>query len=274
MLTPSIPKRFRFTINRLFVAGRKIAGAEALARWQQPMHFFIAGYFIPLADRPGYHAADGRYRQEIYRSRSWLRQRPEVHISISLSVFVMTRPHPTGGVRPLPADRCWYNSRPKSPSAGLSARETTMPVIAHYRQAGHRISIDDLHSYPAWAICRNWTSDARKSIDLLSDALASNRLLTPHIIRNDKALNLATVTEGWSRKPARLCANMAFSTPGGFTAKRCQKAVHSVGKGIALYAWRRVLSRNVRGRYFGWDLITCITVSPLALRLIRLFHRW
>nr|VXZ87888.1 Uncharacterized membrane protein YjcC [Klebsiella pneumoniae] len=107
-----------------------------------------------------------------------------------------------------------------------------MPVIAHYRQAGHRISIDDFGTgYSSLSYLQKLDVDTLKIDKSFVDTL-EYRPLTPHIIEMAKALNLATVAEGWKPKASATgCASMAFSTPrGGFTAKRCQRAVHSVGR--------------------------------------------
>nr|MDQ6120049.1 EAL domain-containing protein [Klebsiella pneumoniae subsp. pneumoniae] len=107
----------------------------------------MAGYFYSSgrADRADY-AVDGRYRQEnFYRSRSWLRQRPEVHISINLSVDDLRSPtlptllHDQLQHWGIAAEQIILEITER----GFVDPETTMPVIAHYRQAGHRISIDD-----------------------------------------------------------------------------------------------------------------------------------
>lgn len=125
----------------------KIAGAEALARWQQPDGTFYRRIFYSSgrADR-AHHAADGRYRQENFADLGpWLRQRPEVHISINLSVDDLRSPtlpmllHDQLQHWGIAAEQIILEITER----GFVDPETTMPVIAHYRQAGHRISIDD-----------------------------------------------------------------------------------------------------------------------------------
>ena len=109
-----------------FVAGRENCrgggpGPLAAARW----HFLSPDIFIPRRADRAHHAADGRYRQENFcRSGPWLRQRPEVHISINLSVDDLRSPTlPTLLHNQLqhwgsPPNR----SSLKSPSAVLSTR--------------------------------------------------------------------------------------------------------------------------------------------------------
>lgn len=71
-----------------------------------------------------------------------------------------------------------------------------MPVIAHYRQAGHRISIDDFGTgYSSLSYLQKLDVDTLKIDKSFVDTL-EYRPLTPHIIEMAKALNLATVAEG------------------------------------------------------------------------------
>lgn len=109
-----------------------------------------------------------------------------------------------------------------------------MPVIAHYRQAGHRISIDDFGTgYSSLSYLQKLDVDTLKIDKSFVDTL-EYRPLTPHIIEMAKALNLATVAEGWKPKASATgCASTAFSTPvGGCTAKRCQKSSSFCGQSI------------------------------------------
>ncbi|MCS6090691.1 EAL domain-containing protein [Klebsiella pneumoniae subsp. pneumoniae] len=179
----------------------KIAGAEALARWQQPDGtFFIAGYLYSpgRADR-AHHAADGRYRQENFADLGpWLRQRPEVHISINLSVDDLRSPtlptllHNQLQHWGIAAEQIILEITER----GFVDPETTMPVIAHYRQAGHRISIDDFGTgYSSLSYLQKLDVDTLKIDKSFVDTL-EYRPLTPHIIEMAKALNLATVAEG------------------------------------------------------------------------------
>ncbi|MBS4953735.1 MAG: EAL domain-containing protein [Klebsiella pneumoniae] len=148
----------------------KIAGAEALARWQQPDGTFLSpDIFIPLAEQTGLitQLTEDIVRKIFADLGPWLRQRPEVHISINLSV-----------------DDLFVDP------------ETTMPVIAHYRQAGHRISIDDFGTgYSSLSYLQKLDVDTLKIDKSFVDTL-EYRPLTPHIIEMAKALNLATVAEG------------------------------------------------------------------------------
>lgn len=115
---------------------------------------------------------------------------------------------------------------------GFVDPETTMPVIAHYRQAGHRISIDDFGTgYSSLSYLQKLDVDTLKIDKSFVDTL-EYRPLTPHIIEMAKALNLATVAEGWKPKASATgCASMAFSTPvGALQQSAAKRAVHSVGR--------------------------------------------
>ncbi len=107
-----------------------------------------------------------------------------------------------------------------------------MPVIAHYRQAGHRISIDDFGTgYSSLSYLQKLDVDTLKIDKSFVDTL-EYRPLTPHIIEMAKALNLATVAEGVEPKASATgCASMAFGTPGvAFQQSAAKRAVHSVGR--------------------------------------------
>ena len=73
----------------------KIVGAEALARWRQPDGSFLSpDIFIPLAEQTGLIT---RLTEDIVRKifadlGNWLRRRPEIHISINLSVDDLRSP--------------------------------------------------------------------------------------------------------------------------------------------------------------------------------------
>ena len=126
----------------------KIAGAEPLARWQQPDGTFLSpDIFIPQAEQTGLitQLTEDIVRKIFTDLGPRLRQRPEVHISINLSVDDLRSPTlPTllrsAAALGIAAEQIILEITER----GFVDPETTMPVIAHYRQAGHRISIDDL----------------------------------------------------------------------------------------------------------------------------------
>ncbi|MHB3886754.1 EAL domain-containing protein [Klebsiella pneumoniae] len=128
----------------------------------------------------------------------WLRQRPEVHISINLSVDDLRSPtlptllHDQLQHWGIAAEQIILEITER----GFVDPETTMPVIAHYRQAGHRISIDDFGTgYSSLSYLQKLDVDTLKIDKSFVDTL-EYRPLTPHIIEMAKALNLATVAEG------------------------------------------------------------------------------
>lgn len=129
---------------------------------------------------------------------TWLRQRPEVHISINLSVDDLRSPtlpkllHDQLQHWGIAAEQIILEITER----GFVDPETTMPVIAHYRQAGHRISIDDFGTgYSSLSYLQKLDVDTLKIDKSFVDTL-EYRPLTPHIIEMAKALNLATVAEG------------------------------------------------------------------------------
>ncbi|MBK2389459.1 EAL domain-containing protein [Klebsiella pneumoniae] len=179
----------------------KIAGAEALARWQQPDGTFLSpDIFIPLAEQTGLitQLTEDIVRKIFADLGPWLRQRPEVHISINLSVDDLRSPtlptllHNQLQHWGIAAEQIILEITER----GFVDPETTMPVIAHYRQAGHRISIDDFGTgYSSLSYLQKLDVDTLKIDKSFVDTL-EYRPLTPHIIEMAKALNLATVAEG------------------------------------------------------------------------------
>lgn len=179
----------------------KIVGAEALARWKQPDGSFLSpDIFIPLAEQTGLIT---RLTEDIVRKifadlGNWLRQRPEIHISINLSVDDLRSPK-----LPLLLQeqlQLWGISAQQIileiTERGFVDPQTTLPVIAGYRQAGHRISIDDFGTgYSSLSYLQKLDVDTLKIDKSFVDTL-EYELLTPHIIEMAKALNLATVAEG------------------------------------------------------------------------------
>lgn len=179
----------------------KIVGAEALARWRQPDGSFLSpDIFIPLAEQTGLIT---RLTEDIVRKifadlGNWLRRRPEIHISINLSVDDLRSPK-----LPLLLQeqlQLWGISGQQIileiTERGFVDPQTTLPVIAGYRQAGHRISIDDFGTgYSSLSYLQKLDVDTLKIDKSFVDTL-EYELLTPHIIEMAKALNLATVAEG------------------------------------------------------------------------------
>ncbi len=184
-----------------FVAGRENCrgrgpGPLAAARW----HFFIAGYLYSLAEQTGLitQLTEDIVRKIFTDLGPWLRQRPEVHISINLSVDDLRSPtlptllHDQLQHWGIAAEQIILEITER----GFVDPETTMPVIAHYRQAGHRISIDDFGTgYSSLSYLQKLDVDTLKIDKSFVDTL-EYRPLTPHIIEMAKALNLATVAEG------------------------------------------------------------------------------
>ncbi|RXY52557.1 hypothetical protein DD582_32565, partial [Klebsiella pneumoniae] len=125
----------------------------------------------------------------------WLRQRTEVNISIKLSVDDLRSPtlppllHNQLQHWGIAAERIILEIT----ELGFVDLETTMPLIAHYRKAGHRIWIDDFGTgYSSLSYLQKLDVDTLKIDKSVVDTL-EYRPLTPHIIEMAKALNLATV---------------------------------------------------------------------------------
>ncbi|MGG8109159.1 EAL domain-containing protein [Klebsiella aerogenes] len=179
----------------------KIAGAEALARWQQPDGTFLSpDIFIPLAEQTGLIT---RLTEDIVRKifadlGPWLRHHPQMHISINLSVDDLRSPTLPTLLKEQLA-RWGINAEQLSlelTERGFVDPQTTLPVIIGYRQAGHRISIDDFGTgYSSLSYLQTLDVDTLKIDKSFVDTL-EYKPLTPHIIEMAKSLNLAIVAEG------------------------------------------------------------------------------
>ncbi|HBW7241579.1 TPA: EAL domain-containing protein [Klebsiella pneumoniae] len=173
----------------------------AMGSRQQPDGTFLSpDIFIPLAEQTGLitQLTEDIVRKIFADLGPWLRQRPEVHISINLSVDDLRSPtlptllHNQLQHWGIAAEQIILEITER----GFVDPETTMPVIAHYRQAGHRISIDDFGTgYSSLSYLQKLDVDTLKIDKSFVDTL-EYRPLTPHIIEMAKALNLATVAEG------------------------------------------------------------------------------
>ncbi|EOF4702245.1 MAG: EAL domain-containing protein [Klebsiella huaxiensis] len=179
----------------------KVVGAEALARWQQPDGSFLSpDIFIPLAEQTGLIT---RLTEDIVRKifadlGPWLRQRPDIHIAINLSVDDLRSPKLPQLLR---EQLLIWNIHAQQIILEITERgfvdpQITLPVIAGYRKAGHRISIDDFGTgYSSLSYLQKLDVDTLKIDKSFVDTL-EYKPLTPHIIEMAKALNLATVAEG------------------------------------------------------------------------------
>ncbi len=119
--------------------------------WQRfavkpPLGVLNAMLAQPVALAFGFHPfGDGGQIERFGHFNNVRRQRPEVHISINLSVDDLRSPtlptllHDQLQHWGIAAEQIILEITER----GFVDPETTMPVIAHYRQAGHRISIDD-----------------------------------------------------------------------------------------------------------------------------------
>ncbi len=178
----------------------KIAGAEAPPAGSSPMALFYRRISLFPAEQTGLitQLTEDIVRKIFADLGPWLRQRPEVHISINLSVDDLRSPtlptllHNQLQHWGIAAEQIILEITER----GFVDPETTMPVIAHYRQAGHRISIDDFGTgYSSLSYLQKLDVDTLKIDKSFVDTL-EYRPLTPHIIEMAKALNLATVAEG------------------------------------------------------------------------------
>lgn len=179
----------------------KMVGAEALARWPQlDGSVLTPDVFIPLAEETGLMPRLTRLIIEIVFENlgDWLRQHPEMHVSINLDPGDLTsaalpellREHLTR----------WQLS-PAQIALELTERgfadpEISAPAIDALRKAGHAIYIDDFGTgYSSLSYLQNLNVDILKIDKSFVDALEYKNV-TPQIIEIAKALDIAMVAEG------------------------------------------------------------------------------
>jgi len=184
--------------------GRCIA-AEALIRWrQQDGYEAPPDQFIPLAEASGliYPLTDLVISVVMKDMTEFLRQSPDVHISINISASDMESGRFLSGLiaevvkaKVIPS-QIWLEVTER----GFMNISAATDSIEAARAAGFRIVIDDFGTgYSSLSILERLSLDALKIDKSFVDAIglnAASSIVTPHIIEMAHELNLAIVAEG------------------------------------------------------------------------------
>lgn len=179
----------------------KITGAEALARWPQPDGSYLSpDIFVPFAEQNGLISRlTMLVMEKVFEDMGeWLRQHPDMHISINLApADLLSSTLPTLLSRLL---NHWQI--PPSQIAlelterGFADPAVSAPAIAGFKRAGHSIYIDDFGTgYSSLSYLQDLDVDTLKIDKSFVDALEYKNV-TPHIIEMAKSLKLDMVAEG------------------------------------------------------------------------------
>jgi len=191
------------------LASGRVAGLEALVRWQHPTRGLLApGSFIPLAEETGLLVAIGAWvlHRACQQTRSWQAAIPgyrQLGISVNLSAVQLAQPHLAAQVAQTLA------------ATGLEARHLTLELteslliadvattaitLAELDRLDVRLAIDDFGTgYSSLAYLRRLPVDVLKIDKAFIDEVASSpdaAALTHAIINLATTFGLATVAEG------------------------------------------------------------------------------
>ncbi len=185
-----------------------LLGAEALARWQHPVHGLIPpDVFVPLAESTGHNARLARHvmRQACRDSRSWLELpgAPELFVTVNLSATQLAD-------QDLLADVVAALEE-----SGLDARHlmleitesmlmrdphTAVQTLAALKSLGVRLAIDDFGTgYSSLAYLRQFSVDILKIAREFTAELGTgpdDDAVTRAIIQLSGTLGLRTIAEG------------------------------------------------------------------------------
>ncbi len=131
---------------------QKIAGFEALVRWNSPSRGFVSpGDFIPLAEETGLIVPLGQWilRQACRQIRTWQERYPQISpliMSINLSSRQFTQPDLVKQIRAILDEEKITGDRVKleiTESMMMNDVETAITLLKRLKSLGLRLSIDD-----------------------------------------------------------------------------------------------------------------------------------
>lgn len=127
------------------IASGRIAGAEALIRWQHPERGMIApADFIPFAEQHGMIGAIGDWvmRETVRRSHAWRRDDPRFRVWFNLSAVELSDPMLIGRLATVGDDLAGIGVEITETAAMRNVHETARTLNA-LRDAGLLIALDD-----------------------------------------------------------------------------------------------------------------------------------
>jgi diguanylate cyclase (GGDEF)-like protein len=188
----------------------RICKAEALLRWQSPLHGEVSPYeFIPIAEHTGLIASIGNwvFRQALAQARSWRAYDPQltINVNVSPSQFLQSDDEHCGHW--LEDDLC-DGVGTALPEVGLEITEglllasnaSVLKQLLAFQQAGIKISLDDFGTgYSSLSYLRKFHLDFLKidqSFVRNLDIDAANLALCEAIIVMAHKLGLRVIAEG------------------------------------------------------------------------------
>jgi diguanylate cyclase (GGDEF)-like protein len=187
----------------------RIAGLEALVRWQHPDRGLVApGEFIEIAEENGAILPIGRWvmREACERAVDWQKRGltpPALFICVNVSAREIQQPGFVAAVRETLA---WAGLEPRrlvleiTETALIKATSTTVQTLEELRDLGVRVVIDDFGTgYFSLSHLRQIPVDALKiagEFVQVSEGDARSAALARAIVALGESLDIATVAEG------------------------------------------------------------------------------
>jgi diguanylate cyclase (GGDEF)-like protein len=192
------------------LAGRRIIGAEALARWRHPIHGAISpSEFIPLAEHTGLIVPLGLrlLEQACRQAAAWHRQgHDQFVISVNLSVAQLRTPGLAAAITAtleetgLPAEHLQLEI---TENAIVSTSDDSLETLRTLARNGIRLAIDDFGTgYSSLAYLADLPIHAIKLAPRFLDGLGSatnhnaNATILPALIKLSHDLDLNVTAEG------------------------------------------------------------------------------
>jgi diguanylate cyclase (GGDEF)-like protein len=187
----------------------RIAGLEALVRWQHPERGLVApGEFIEIAEENGAILPIGRWvlREACERAVTWQREGvtpPALFLCVNVSAREIQQPGFVGSVQETLA---WAGLEPSrlileiTETALIKATTATVETLEALRKLGVRVVIDDFGTgYFSLSHLRQFPVDALKiagEFVQVAEGDSRSAALAGAIVALGKSLDIATVAEG------------------------------------------------------------------------------
>ena len=185
----------------------RIVGAEALLRWQSPMHGFVSPVrFIPIAEESGLIVPIGEWvlRQACRQGRRWRDAGcPDLRLAVNISVIQLHSPDFVDTVKDLVTDSGFppeWLELELTESVMISEADHTIALINELKQFGVRIAIDDFGTgYSCLAYLHNIMADKlkidRSFVKDLGRSTGADTIITT-IINMANSMGMSTLAEG------------------------------------------------------------------------------
>ena len=188
------------------VARRRVAGFEALIRWNHPVHGRVSpAMFIPLAEELGLISALGAWviRTACHEAATWpLSSGQEVTVAVNLSPLQFSQPGLIETVSQALANSGLPGCRLEleiTESVRLQEDATTLAVLHRLRELGCGISLDDFGTgYSSLSYLRSFPFDKIKIDQSFVRSLpaADSAAIVRAIAALGRSLNITTLAEG------------------------------------------------------------------------------